>query len=124
MKRRSNAAVSLRGSRRTVRVECITLDKISETLGVIPSLLKIDIEGFEYKVFEGCKRILSANPAIFLEVHTPTLPRYGNTFGDLWTFIDPKVCDIFIQDNDNDQPVPYSVGETPDGRVHLLFKPR
>jgi FkbM family methyltransferase len=55
-------------------VECITLDKISETLGVIPSLLKIDIEGFEYKVFEGCKRILSANPAIFLEVHTPTLP--------------------------------------------------
>ena len=124
MKRRSNAAVSLTGSRRTVQVECITLDKISETLGVIPSLLKIDVEGFEYKVFEGCKTILSAKPAIFLEVHTLTLPRYGNTFGDLWTFIDPKAYDIFIQDNDKHQPVPYSAGETPEGRVHLFFKPR
>jgi FkbM family methyltransferase len=124
MKRRSNAAVSLTGSRRTVQVECITLDKISETLGVIPSLLKIDVEGFEYKVFEGCKAILSTNPAIFLEVHTLTLPRYGNTFGDLWKFIDPKVYDMFIQHNDNDQPVPYSPGETPGGRVHLFFRPR
>ena len=124
MKRRSNAAVSLRGSRRTMQVECITLDKISETLGVIPSLLKIDVEGFEYKILEGCKTILSAKPAIFLEVHTLTLPRYGNTFGDLWKFINPKVYDIFIQHNDNDQPVPYSPGEPPEGRVHLFFKPR
>ena len=65
-----------------------------------------------------------ANPAIFLGVHTLTLPRYGNTFGDLWTFIDPKVYDIFIQHNDNDQPVPYSPGEIPEGRVNPFFKPR
>ena len=58
MKTRSNAAVSFTDSRRTVQVECITLDKISETFGVIPSFLKIDVEGFEYKVFEGCKTML------------------------------------------------------------------
>jgi FkbM family methyltransferase len=124
MKNRSNAAVSIKGGSRTVQVECITLDKISENLGVIPSFLKIDVEGFEYKVFEGCKSILSQMPAIFLEVHTLTLPRYGNTFDDLWKFVDPNVYDIFIQDNDIEQPVPYSPGESPGGRVHLFFRPR
>jgi len=36
IKRRPNAAICLKGSRRTGQVKCITLDKISETPGVIP----------------------------------------------------------------------------------------
>jgi FkbM family methyltransferase len=124
MRKRSNGAVSLSGTSKTVQVECTTLDQVSETFGIIPSFLKIDVEGFEYRVFEGCKTILSTNPAICLEVHTLALSRYGNTFGDLWKFVDPNVYDIFIQDNDVRQPVPYIPTRTPGWRMHLFFRPR
>jgi FkbM family methyltransferase len=124
MKKRSNAAVASVGGGKTIKVESISLDEISTTLGVIPSLLKIDVEGFEYKILEGAERILSTHPMIFLEVHTLTLPRYGNVFGDLWTLIDPDAYDIFIQENELDQPIPYSPTKIPRDRVHLFFRPR
>jgi FkbM family methyltransferase len=124
MKRRSNAAVSSTPSRATVQVECVTLDEIAAKLNVIPSLVKIDVEGFEYKVLQGCKSILSYNPAILLEVHNLLLPRYGNTFDELWNFVNPDVYDIFIQSSPNQQPVPYSTKDSPGSHVHLFFKPR
>ena len=125
MKRRSNAAVSPT-RRATLRVKCVTLDDISREFNVIPSFLKIDVEGFEYKVLEGCKSILSNNPAILLEVHLHAMGRYQNTFEDLWKFINPDLYDIFIQSYIEQEPVPYS----PSGfygdstNIHLFFKPR
>jgi hypothetical protein len=124
MKKRSNAAVAPVGGGKTIKVESVTLDEISTTLGVIPSFLKIDVEGFEYKLLEGAKTILSTCPAIFVEVHTLTLPRYGNVFEDLWTFVDHSAYDIFLQENELEQPVPYSSMKTPRERVHLFFRPR
>ena len=124
MRRRSNAAVSLRQSGTTVQVECITLDEILQEFNIVPSLLKIDVEGFEYRILEGAKATLSSNPGIFLEIHTLTLPRYGNTFDDLWKFVNPDVYEMFIQCSDTEDPVAYSPGETPGGRIHLFFKPR
>ena len=126
MKRSSNSAVSTKSdnSVNTIQVEFVTLDEISKELGVIPTFIKIDIEGFEYKLLQGSREILSHNPGIFLEVHTLTLPRYGNKFEDLWNFIDPNDYDIFIQGDDFEEPSPYSPNEVPQDRVHLFFKPR
>jgi FkbM family methyltransferase len=125
MKRRSNAAVSST-RRTTLRVKCVTLDEISREFNVIPSFLKIDVEGFECRVLEGAKSILSNNPAILLEVHLDAIARYQNTFEDLWKFINPNLYDIFIQSHVEQEPVPYS----PNGfcghstNIHLFFKPR
>jgi FkbM family methyltransferase len=125
MKRRSNATVSPK-RRTTLRVKCVTLDDISREFNVIPSLLKIDVEGFEYKVLEGCKSILSNNPAILLEVHLNAMTRYQNTFEDLWKFVNPDLYDIFIQTSMEQEPVPYSpsafYGQSTN--IHLFFKPR
>lgn len=123
MKSDSNGMVSVLGHGPTIKVECATLDRISQDLNVVPSLLKIDVEGFEYQLLEGCKAILSHRPCIFLEVHPLTLPRYGNTYEDLWNFINPNVYDIFIQSDDLEEPSPYSPSEVPRGRVHLFFRP-
>jgi FkbM family methyltransferase len=124
MKNRSNAAVSSFGGGRTIRVECTTLDEISQGLQITPSLIKIDVEGYEYKILEGSKSILSKTPAIFVEVHTLTLPRYGNTFDDIWNLVDPRSYDVFIQVNELEQPTPYQPERRPGDRVHLFFKPR
>ena len=102
------------GARLTVPASYRRSQAENERIGHLRSSRKTNVEGLEHKVFEGCKIILSANPPTFLEVPTLTLPRYGNRFDDLWKFIDPQAYDIFIQDNDNDQPVlPYSPGGNP-----------
>ena len=107
-----------------LQVERITLDQLSKDLGITPDFIKIDVEGFEYQILEGCKSILSTIPAVFVEVHTLTLPRYGKVFENLWTLIDADHYEIFIQSNDLEDPTGYTPGFVPGGRVHLFFKPR
>jgi hypothetical protein len=105
-------------------VESITLDKLAEELRIAPTFLKIDVEGYEYQILEGARSILSTTPAIFIEVHTLTLVRYGKKFEDLWKMIDYKLYDIFVQAEDSEEPVRFSPETVPGGRVHLFFKPR
>jgi FkbM family methyltransferase len=119
----SNGSVRTAG-KNSVEVESITLDQLSKDLDITPDFIKIDVEGFEYQILEGCTSILSTIPAVFVEVHTLTLPRYGKVFEDLWTFIEADHYDIFIQSNDLEDPAGYTPGFVPGGRVHLFFKPR
>ncbi len=119
----SNASVRA-GGNHTISVESIALDALAEELKIMPTFVKIDVEGYEYQVLEGSRSILATTPAVFLEVHTLTLPRYGKKFEDLWEFIDPDKYDIFIQDEDFKEPEVYSPAIVPSGRVHLFFRPR
>lgn len=116
----SNASVRQSGT----PVQSVTLDGLAESLKLAPSLLKIDVEGYEYEILEGSRSVLATNPAIFIEVHTLTLPRYGRKFQDLWTFIDPDKYNIFIQDEDFKTPEPFSPTYAPTSRVHLFFCPK
>lgn len=55
-------------------VPTITLDAVAERLGVIPNVLKIDVEGAELTVLRGASgKILPAKPKIFLSLHSETL---------------------------------------------------
>ena len=55
-------------------VEVTTIDRESERLGVIPDILKIDIEGFEYEALAGANRVLQeSQPIVFLELHLDIL---------------------------------------------------
>ena len=55
-------------------VPTITLDRIAEEMGIIPDVIKIDVEGGESEVLAGAARILKqAKPAIFLSTHSPQL---------------------------------------------------
>jgi len=119
----SNGMVRAIG-KHTIPVECVTLDSIAQELNITPNFLKIDVEGYEYHVLEGSKSILATSPAVFVEVHTLTLPRYGRKFEDLWKLVDPHSFNIFIQKEDFEEPQKFSAGHAPTGRVHLFFKPR
>ena len=52
-----------------VSVDTITLDAFFEARNVWPRLLKIDVEGFEYEVLSGARKLLrAAQPALMVEV--------------------------------------------------------
>jgi FkbM family methyltransferase len=123
MTQNSNGAVSMMPRGKNIQIECIALDMLSQELSLAPTLIKIDVEGFEYQVLEGCKSILSTVPALVIEVHTLSLPRYGKKFEDLWKLVDHNLYDIFIQ-TDFEEPVSFRPGTVPRDRVHLFFKPK
>ncbi|KKL02208.1 hypothetical protein LCGC14_2626610 [marine sediment metagenome] len=55
-------------------IKTITLDTFIKTVDVQPYLIKIDVEGAEYRVLEGGKRFLSNNkPIILLSTHSDDL---------------------------------------------------
>jgi len=59
--------ISLQTKKTKYEVRCDTIDKIINNLGVI-SLLKIDVEGYEFKVIEGAEKLIKKdNPIICFE---------------------------------------------------------
>lgn len=50
-------------------VPLVTLDKVSsETIGAIPEMVKLDVEGFEYEVLKGASTLLGKTELILIEV--------------------------------------------------------
>ena len=56
-----------------VLVSAVTLDEIATRLGILPDMLKIDVEGAEMDVFQGAANVLATRPKIFLSTHSPDL---------------------------------------------------
>lgn len=55
-------------------VPTVTLDAVTERLGVVPDVLKIDVEGAELAVLNGAQmKVLPAKPKIFLSLHSKQL---------------------------------------------------
>lgn len=58
----------------------VSLDDEVQARGLVPDLLKIDVEGYEYEVLAGARRLLREHkPAICLEVHLDLLERRGRS---------------------------------------------
>jgi FkbM family methyltransferase len=57
---------------KATRVRTTTLDLTCEQLGVIPELVKVDVEGAESEVLAGARGLtLEHRPAFFVEMHSP-----------------------------------------------------
>lgn len=46
------------GTLEKIEVNTITIDTLVERLSIVPDLIKIDVEGFEYKVLQGCVKTI------------------------------------------------------------------
>jgi FkbM family methyltransferase len=121
----SNGSVAFDGKANNgLEVESVSLDDLAAELGIKPNFIKIDVEGFEYQILKGAQNTLAMTPAVFVEVHTLCLPRYGYAFEDLWNLINPELYEISSQREDNEQPTLYTGRSAPGARVHLFFKPK
>jgi len=62
----------------------VSLDDEVKARGLVPELLKIDVEGYEYEVLAGARRLLHEHkPAICLEIHLDLLERRGQSAGQV-----------------------------------------
>ncbi len=60
-----------------VTVATRTLDDLCSSENATPDLIKIDVEGLEWRVLAGATRTLEARPVIFLEWHRDMLQQQG-----------------------------------------------
>jgi len=60
--------------RRRTLAATVTLDRLAQELGLMPQVVKIDVEGAELRVLKGARTILlNARPRILLSVHSESL---------------------------------------------------
>lgn len=75
-----------------------SIDMISQLYNIQPDVIKIDIEGSEYKALLGAKNtIIEYKPIIFIEIHPKFLIHYEDTIQDIVNFVDAidyKVYDL------------------------------
>jgi hypothetical protein len=65
-------------------VEMTTVDREMEALGLVPDVIKIDVEGYEHELLRGAQRLLrTRKPVICLELHLDLLERRGISPADL-----------------------------------------
>jgi FkbM family methyltransferase len=75
------------GSER-VTVRSIRLDDFFDHDRGLPRVLKIDVEGAEMRVLRGMQRLIErARPTLFLELHPPALPLFGNSVREILGFL-------------------------------------
>lgn len=70
-----------------VEIETITLDSFSRRSGLIPDMIKVDVEGAEIWVCEGARGVLAhRHPALIIETHPLWLPE-GQKIEDLFELL-------------------------------------
>ena len=121
IKSRSNAKVSHSGG---IEVPVVTLDEWAEANGIWPDLIKIDVEGYEFEVLRGARKVLERTPTVFVEVHCNIVGEFGATPEEIWKLIDLSKYEAWIQPHDGVAVEPLAGRTQLNGRPHLLFVPR
>ena len=81
-------------------VECTTIEKWMEKTGKTPTLIKLDVEGAEYRALSGGLSLLknSKDLRILLEVHYDLLKKFNDSQEKLWRLFDECNYDHFYLD--------------------------
>lgn len=81
-----NARIASSGTQSAIEVQAITGDSLDEKFGPF-NVLKIDVEGHEVEVLQGCAKILSRLPRLNLELHLDLLPHLGHNLDEVFHLI-------------------------------------
>jgi len=82
-----------RNSEGGINVKVAPLD---DFLYLSPTLLKIDVEGFECHVLQGARRIMETQPKLIIEVHVGGMIRYGKSVAELFGLVDWDHYDCWL----------------------------
>ncbi len=103
-----------------IEVEVVTVDSFAN---LNPTILKIDVEGFEIEVLKGAQKLIKEKlPKLAIEVHTDMIERYGSSIEELLSLIDARY-QLWIQWNIDEYPVPYNRRDPITHRVHIFGIP-
>lgn len=77
----------------TIPVPVVRLDDALR--GIPVAVIKIDCEGYEWQVLNGCRDVIAASrPGLFVELHPKLIARYGHSLAE--------VCELLRRDYDLD----------------------
>ena len=113
----SNAAV--RNSRHGIQVTKTVVDAYAD---LRPTVLKIDVEGFEQHVLQGATKVLATRPKIALELHPEHLAQYGSSLEEILALLRGLGYRMWLQRDDANEPVEYDGHAPIPTRAHLFCK--
>ena len=115
--------INLKADVKEYEIEINTIDNYCEKNKIIPDGIKIDVEGAEGLVIEGCQKTISKfSPWILLEFHNHLLPEKEKKI--IWqNIINSAKKVIFIHENDNTEEYQYGdiIKEIPRARNFNIF---
>lgn len=123
----SNGTVVKNHDSHAIEIPMVCLDDIFTT--ETPSLIKIDVEGYEKEVLKGCEKILRSLPKLVLEIHCLLFDDPVKEVKDIFGLLPLSRYEVFLQTEFNGELIAYSPDlHTPtviagyDG-VHLFARP-
>jgi FkbM family methyltransferase len=117
----SNAAVRRRRfALNAVEAEVVTVDEFAREK---PTLLKIDVEGFEVEVLRGARAVLETRPKLAIEIHAEELAKYKTSVGELFACLDLSGYERWVQWDEGSDPLPYDGSKPITSRVHFFAVP-
>lgn len=90
----------------TIEVPVVSLDDALPNMQ--PSLIKIDVEGFEVEVIKGATKIMSTHPNLAIEIHQNALPLYGSSVNELLELLHLEDYNCYVQLGDNQEVQPFT----------------
>ena len=90
------------GYRNVEHVPVFQIDKITESLGLSPSMVKIDVEGYEFEALKGmAKTLVNHRPVVLMEVSRQWLAKQGEAPVDIYNFMQDHGYNAFAVRLDN-----------------------
>lgn len=96
----------------TFETEITTIDSFAD---LKPTLLKIDVEGYEIEVLKGAQKVLKTRPKIMLEIHTKQLGERGHTVQDVFDLMDLSDYKVELME----EPKVYPLGKVADIKTNV-----
>jgi FkbM family methyltransferase len=91
----SNSSIQEGSPIGTFETEITTIDSYAH---LKPTMLKIDVEGYEIEVLKGAQKVLKTRPKLMLEIHTLQLSRRGFSVQDVFDLLDLSDYDATIME--------------------------
>ena len=85
-------------------IEMVCVDDLIE---LNPTLLKLDVQGYEVKALKGAQKILQTCPKLAIEIHCNEIIKYGDTIEDMLSLLDIDKYESWILYNDEVEVHPF-----------------
>lgn len=79
----STNAVKKNENKPGLGIPSVRIDTYCKQNGILPDIVKIDVEGSEYKVLNGMRESLETAKTLLLEIHPPWLQKFGDSLEDI-----------------------------------------
>ncbi|MFA6086223.1 FkbM family methyltransferase [Mucilaginibacter sp.] len=101
----------------------VAVVKADDYLHLKPTVIKIDVEGFETDVLKGATELLKTMPKLAIELHPDMMSRYGSSVEELLSLLSTDY-NLWVQWEILKPPVPYDRKDPIPDRAHLFAIPK